>query len=577
MRSLINQSKPILIIDDNAEDLALMGQYLAPYLQEFPLAHCVSNLAEAEARVGELMPACCLLGISTGQPEDLLLLKNLRLRFPSEQIPIIVVAHEGSEPRAIEALQLGAQNYLIKHELNGPRLYGAIWSAVRTAATQQQLNHLVHYDALTGLLNRNLLNNRLEQVLQRCDRYKQRCALLYMNLDGFKPINETHGHSVGDALLCAVAERIKRNCRSTDSAARTGGDEFMVLIENADKNTGRKVADKLLKSLSSAFDIDGHSLMISASIGLAIYPDTAKNADDLIRQADQALSRAKQHAMVNFVSFSEQHKSEWQRQNTLERDLAKAIARNELALAYQPIVHSETFELRRLEVLSRWPREDINVNALELMEMIDRLNLIEAFHEWLFASAFGQMKKWQQEGIQPDLCLNIPANYCYSRSISQGIIAALNNNGIAPQRIELEITESTLMRFPERSVKVLQGLHDEGMRIAVDDFGTGYSSMTYLSSLPLDTLKIDRHFFLTQSNLIRNRKIIDAITALGHSLDLEIIAEGIETEVQLELANKVGCDLLQGFYFGRPAFAGENWSEYIHHFNHFVSPDRKLP
>lgn len=567
MGSRIEQSKPILIVDDNANDLALIQGYLSNYAHEFPSIRCAANTADVLQAIGEQLPVACLLDY-----RFLPLLKQLRITYPAEQLPIIIIAGDGDEELAVQALQCGAQHYLFKEELTAPRLYGAIWTAIRSSSMQKQLNHLAHYDSLTGLLNRNLVMNRLEQALKRCDRYKQRCALLFMNLDGFKPINETYGHAIGDALLHAVGERIKSSCRSTDSAARTGGDEFIVLIEQVENNTGRKVAEKLLQSLAAPFEIGGHSLLVGASIGLAIYPDTAKSPDELLKQADQALLLAKQQELVNFVSFSERHKHQWARQHTLEKDLAKTIARGELALAYQPIVDAHTFELKRLEVLSRWPREDFAVNALELMEMIDRLNLIEPFHEWLFSTAFGQMKSWHKEGIDPDLCLNIPANYCYSPTISKGIKDALNANGVNPRRVELEITESTLMRFPDKSIKVLQSLHDYGLRIAVDDFGTGYSSMTYLSSLPLDTLKIDRHFFLAEAQQPRNRKIIDAITALGHSLDLEIIAEGVETELQLHLARLVGCDLLQGFYFGKPAFPGDNWRDYIGNFEHLNAP-----
>jgi len=372
--------------------------------------------------------------------------------------------------------------------------------------------------------------------------------------------------------LQAVAERIRNHCRNTDSPARIGSDEFLVLLENVDKNTGRKVADKLLKALEAPFELSGNVVQIGASIGISTYPDTAKNAEELIKQADQALRRAKQGDEHHFVAFSEQHRHQWNRQHILETELPRAIARGDLSLVYQPIVTADSFELKRLEVLSRWPRSDYAVNALELMEMIDRLNLTEPFHEWLFNTAFAQLKRWQSESINPDLCLNIPANYCYHSAISDCVLSALQRHRINPQKVELEITESTLMRFPDKSVRVLQGLHDAGLRIAVDDFGTGYSSMAYLTRFPLDTLKIDRNFFLADVNKDRNRKVIEAITALGHSLELEIIAEGVETDVQLRLAKDVGCDLLQGYYFGRPEFPGVKWNDYASRFEHMIVP-----
>jgi diguanylate cyclase (GGDEF)-like protein len=565
-------SKPILIIDDVESERHALVEQLGKYRGEFPSVVEAESVADALLRIREDEPICCLIGSGVTRKEGLDLLQLIRQDYPADMLAVVVVADAECEDTAVEMLHHGAQDCLIRQNITPARLYGAIWNAVRARDLHKQVKHLAHYDNLTGLLNRNLLMNRLEQALKRCDRYKQRCALIYLDLDHFKPVNETYGHTVGDELLQAVAERIRNHCRNTDSPARIGSDEFLVLLENVDKNTGRKVADKLLKALEAPFELSGNVVQIGASIGISTYPDTAKNAEELIKQADQALRRAKQGDEHHFVAFSEQHRHQWNRQHILETELPRAIARGDLSLVYQPIVTADSFELKRLEVLSRWPRSDYAVNALELMEMIDRLNLTEPFHEWLFNTAFAQLKRWQSESINPDLCLNIPANYCYHSAISDCVLSALQRHRINPQKVELEITESTLMRFPDKSVRVLQGLHDAGLRIAVDDFGTGYSSMAYLTRFPLDTLKIDRNFFLADVNKDRNRKVIEAITALGHSLELEIIAEGVETDVQLRLAKDVGCDLLQGYYFGRPEFPGVKWNDYASRFEHMIVP-----
>jgi diguanylate cyclase (GGDEF) domain len=565
-------SKPILIIDDVKSERHALVEQLGKYRDEFPSVVEAESVADALLRIREDEPICCLIGSGVTRKEGLDLLQLIRQDYPADMLAVVVVADAECEDMAVEMLHHGAQDCLIRQNITPARLYGAIWNAVRARDLHKQVKHLAHYDNLTGLLNRNLLMNRLEQALKRCDRYKQRCALVYLDLDHFKPVNETYGHTVGDELLQAVAERIRNHCRNTDSPARIGSDEFLVLLENVDKNTGRKVADKLLKALEAPFELSGNVVQIGASIGISTYPDTAKNAEELIKQADQALRRAKQGEERHFVAFSEQHRHQWNRQHILETELPRAIARGDLSLVYQPIVTADTFELKRLEVLSRWPRSDYAVNALELMEMIDRLNLTEPFHEWLFNTAFSQLKRWQSESINPDLCLNIPANYCYHSAISDCVLSALQRHRINPQKVELEITESTLMRFPDKSVRVLQGLHDAGLRIAIDDFGTGYSSMAYLTRFPLDTLKIDRNFFLADVNKDRNRKVIEAITALGHSLELEIIAEGVETDVQLRLAKDVGCDLLQGYYFGRPEFPGVKWNDYASRFEHMIVP-----
>ncbi len=569
MSCLTGSTDAIVVITADATLTARLRGYFAGFSQTFPQVVFCESQAAALAFLRRHDPCCIIMEHQFGSAE---VFERLRLKSANDWLPMIVLADRANFDAACRLLDEGAQDCLLTEDLLAGRIYTSVCQALRASSLQKQVNHLAHNDALTGLINRSLLMNRLEQALRRCDRYSERCALLYLNLNHFKPVNETYGHAVGDALLRAVAARVRQNCRSTDSAARLGGDEFVVLLEQVDDFTGRKVASKILDSLAKPFEIDDHSIAISASIGLATYPDTAKNAGELLKQADQALDRAKDNSQQHFISFSEQHKHQWSRRHQLETELPKAIERGELALAYQPIVGANDFAIKRLEVLSRWPRDDYAVNAMELMEMIERLNLTDAFHEWLFHTAFGQMKSWQDENACPDLCLNIPANYCYSTAISNTVERALAAHGIRPEKIELEITESTLMRFPERSVQVLQALHDRGLRIAIDDFGTGYSSMSYLTHLPLDTLKIDRNFFLTQSHKDRNRKIIEAMTALGHSLDLEIIAEGVETSVQLALAKEVGCDLLQGYYFGRPAFAGGNWSEYLTRFEHIGQP-----
>lgn len=568
MSNFKERNRPILIIASDADDRGRLRDILSHYPEEFPEVVEVDSVAGALAAIRDHMPLCCLLDYKVTDNEGKSALAQLRRHLPAETLPVIIAADVLSDADAAHLLHTGAQDYLIKSDLTALRLYGAVCNAVKATELQHQLQHLAHYDALTGLLNRNLLMNRLDLALKRCDRYKQRCVLLSLDLDQFKPVNETYGHAAGDCLLQAVAERIRSHCRSTDSPARLGGDEFVVLLEQVDKSTGAKVANKILQALSEPFDIFGQTVSIKASVGLATYPDTSHSAEELLKQADQALEYAKSDPLVPLVHFSAKYKRQWQRQHVLERELPKAITEGELSLVYQPIVDSQSYELKRLEVLSRWPREDYAVNALELMEMIDRLNLIEPFHEWLFNTAFGQLSRWRTEAIYPDLCLNIPANYCYSTVIAKSINASIDRHSVAPNKIELEITESTLMRHPERSIKVLQALHNKGMRIAIDDFGTGYSSMAYLTRLPLDTLKVDRNFFLVDPGQERNRKVIEAIAALGHSLGLEIIAEGVETDVQLALAKAVGCDLLQGFYFGRPAFPGVNWNDYLSHFEH---------
>lgn len=558
--------RSILIVDDNADDRAAYKRYLKKYANEFPSVVELDSGQDIESMLLQYDPCCCILDYQLPGQNGLVVLKNIRREFPAELLPVIVLTGEGDEEIAVEMLQSGAQDYLIKSEINATRLYGAIRSALQTANLQKQLTRLAHYDALTGLLNRSLLINRLGQAIHRCNRYNQKCAILHLDIHKFKPMNESHGQEYGDAVLQEVAERIRKHCRATDSPARLGADEFAILLEQVETDICSKIAQKLLEAVEQPMLINGNQQEIKISIGISVYPDTANNGDDLLKQADEALQRAKRSDSLKFVSFSAKYKREWTRQQILERDLPAAVANGDLALVFQPIVSAHNYDLKRLEVLSRWPRLDYDVYAMELIEMIDRLGLADGFHDWLFHEAFLQARKLADGDVTADLCLNIPANYCYSRSISRAIEDSLARHQVDPCRVELEITESTLMLYPDRSVELLNQLHSKGLRIAVDDFGTGYSSMAYLTKLPLDTLKIDKHFFLDNARDGRNKKVISAVTALGHSLGLDIIAEGVETAAELELASQVGCDLLQGFYFGKPAPVGEGWPDFFKRF-----------
>lgn len=558
--------RPVLIVEDNADDRAAYKRFLKKYEHDFPSIIELENGQDIEAQLHQYNPCCCILDYQLPGQNGLVVLKNIRREFPAEVLPVIVLTGEGDEEIAVEMLQNGAQDYLVKSEVNASRLYGAIRSALQTANLQKQLTRLAHYDALTGLLNRSLLINRLGQAIHRCNRYNQKCAILHLDINKFKPMNETHGQEYGDAVLQEVAERIRKNCRATDSPARLGADEFAILLEQVETDMCSKIAQKLVDAVEQPMLINGREQAIQISIGISIYPDTASNGDDLLKQADEALQRARRSESLKFVSFSAKYKREWTRQQILERDLPGAIANGDLALVFQPIVSAQTYDLKRLEVLSRWPRLDYDVYAMELIEMIDRLGLADGFHDWLFNEAFAQARKLADGNVRADLCLNIPANYCYSKSIGRAVEESLARHQVDPRRVELEITESTLMLYPDRSVELLNQLHKKGLRIAVDDFGTGYSSMAYLTKLPLDTLKIDKHFFLDNVRDARNKKVISAVTALGHSLGLEIIAEGVETSAELELASQVGCDLLQGFYFGKPAPVGDGWPDFFKRF-----------
>ncbi len=298
--------------------------------------------------------------------------------------------------------------------------------------------------------------------------------------------------------------------------------------------------------------IEERRLSISLSIGIAYYPKTAHSVSELLKQADEEMYCAKQSGKANYFHFSESLQQEYERRRQLEALLPKAVNHGELELAYHPIVNASDHSLHSLEVLSRWNLQGFTVSAAELISMVERLNLFDEFHDWLVATAFNQCAQWQLLLGDVRFCLNIPANYAHSEWLLHCLRRAFDVYNVKPPQIALEITESTLMNEPDISSRMLSRLQDQGVQIAIDDFVTGYSSMAYLTTLPLNVLKIDQYFVQHVDQDARSRKVVEGITALGHSLSLQVVAEGIETESQYHAVKDIGCDLLQGLYVGQP-------------------------
>lgn len=545
--------KKILIVDDSPGDRELLRILISKDTKqedfEFFEADGVSTALEM---IKDKTFYCCFVDYHLSIDTGIDFIKSIRAYQESFNIPIIFITGFGNEDMAKEALDYGAQDYIEKNAMTTEMLIHSIENSVRTYDLQQQLHRSAHYDYLTGLLNRGLFMNRLKKAIDDCKRYDQACSLLYVDLDDFKQINDTYGHEAGDYILKTVAERLQKNCRVTDSAARLGGDEFAILLERVDELKSNAIAAKLLDQVSKEVKWKSHKINISLSLGIAYYPKTANDIRDLLRQADEAMYMAKKSGKDNYCFFSRTQKKEWLRRCQLEKMLPLAIANNELSLRYQPIVNTLDQSLYGLETLSRWDIEGFNVSAGELIEMVDHLNLFDDFNFWLIRTALKQFGQWQKNNINLHLSLNVPASQHHIENIINYLHGQLIHHKVNPQLIELEITETTLMSQPELSKNILSSIQKEGVSIAIDDFGTGYSSMSYLTSLPVNTLKIDKSFVLGLAGNSKNKKVIEAITALAHSLDLKVVAEGVETKEAYEAIKNIGCDLIQGFYFGCP-------------------------
>jgi diguanylate cyclase len=554
----------VLIVDDNIVDRILISELvdvLAPYsLGEMLQAN---SCEEAQQLLKKYQPSCCLIDYMMPGANGSEFIKAIREEEHNQHIPIIMMTGEGNEKVAVDIMRNGAQDYLVKGDITKDLLNHSIKNAIHTCQLQCQLQYLAHYDTLTGLLNRALFLDRLQSAIDKCDRYQHRCSVLYIDVDNFKQVNDNYGHHEGDEILKAVAARMKASCRNTDSPARLGGDEFAILLDCIDEEHTNKTAEKILREVSQPIVIGEHSLTISLSIGVAYYPKTATNMQELLQQADEAMYQAKQSGKAGFSYFSKEHDKKWMRSKQLEMMLPLAIKNNELFLAYQPIVRSKDQSLYGLEVLARWAPSGFTVTAQELMDLIEKLKLFDDFHMWLVNTALSQYALWNTVGQNIQYCLNIPANHAHSEGFIHCLNNALKTYQIEPFHISLEITEKTLMNNLELSCEFVSSLQGEGVQCSLEDFGAGNISMSHLSTLPLSVLKIDHQFISGIHEKKANRKVVEAMTALGHSLGLSVVAEGIETEEEYNVVAGIGCDLMQGFYFGKPAMAIDIWNGFF--------------
>ncbi len=433
--------------------------------------------------------------------------------------------------------------------------YFGIWSDVTEIREQEaQLSFVTSHDLVTGLANRVLLGDRLAHAIQRAHRQAGRVALLFIDLDRFKLVNDSLGHSAGDQLLCEAAIRIGRFLSEDDTFARVGGDEFVVLLEDAGARRATELAERIVGAFAEHIVLGGHALVVTASVGIALHPDDGSDGDLLLMHAELAMYEAKKAGRNTYRFFAPQLGEAASHRLLLETALRQAVVRGELLLHYQPQYALADRRLVGLEALVRWqhPEQGLVPPGL-FIGMAEEIGIIEQIDTWVLGEACRQMAEWARAGLRvPRVAVNLSALELENEGLVQRVAATLHSHGVAAGLLELEVTESVIMRDPALAERALAQLKQLGVQLAVDDFGTGYSSLAYLKRLPIDRLKIDRSFVQDIGRSGNDESIVRAVIALARSLGLETVAEGVEETAHAAFLQAEGCQFAQGYLFARP-------------------------
>ena len=543
----------LLLVEDNPAD----AEFLAASLRrqrscDVELVN-VTTLAEATDRLRKDDFDILLLDLHLPDGSGIQCLDTIQ--SVNSTIPIVVLSGQDDEDFAVSILNKGAQDYLVKWEGQGRTILRSIRYAIERKRSELRLNYLAQFDSLTGIPNRQFFNDQLIRATARARRDGRKVTLLFLDLDDFKIVNDTLGHDSGDRLLQEVADRIRRSVRTGDVVARLGGDEFAVLCEGlAGPREVEAVATGLLDIVSQPYHVAGRQLTITTSIGITMYPNDHSDTQMLLKNADIAMYQAKDKGRNNFQFFHEQMHADLMEYHELEHDIREALRLNEFHLAYQPKVNLRNQKMEGMEALLRWtsPTRGI-VGPAVFIPVAEESGHIIPLGYWVLNEVCQTMRSWLDRGLHcVPVSVNVSARQFQQPDFHKRVAQVLAKHGVPPGLIEIELTEGLMMEDSDAAQAELAQLKNIGLRISIDDFGTGYSCLSYLRRFPIDVLKIDRSFIQEIGCSEDGEIIIDAIISLATSLRLSTVAEGVETQEQVEYLLRRGCEIAQGYLFGKP-------------------------
>jgi diguanylate cyclase (GGDEF)-like protein len=549
----------VLIAEDDSVSRRLLEALLAKWGYDVVVAK--DGLEAWEILQQEDSPRLAILDWMMPGIDGIQICRQVRKSRREAYIYILLLTAKTQRQDLLEGLEAGADDYVTKpfdaNELKARLRAGrrVLDLQAELLSMREALREQATHDPLTGLPNRLLFSDRLTQRLAHARRQGELLAVMFLDLDKFKQINDTLGHNVGDLLLKEVARRLLATLREVDTISRMGGDEFVVIasdIRSADDAVA--VAEKVIQALSEPYHLDGHEVQVSASIGISIYPADGSDVETLVKNADTAMYRAKEQGRNNYQLHTETLTAIALERAALETNLRLALERHEFLVHYQPRVDIMSRKILGLEALIRWRSPDVGlVQPAQFIPVAEETGLIAPMTDFVLRTACRQNRAWLDSGLpEIDVTVNISREVFLRGNLKNTLVRLIKESGLDPQFLGLDITEHTLMQNPESSVSILHELRDLGVRVSIDDFGTGHSSLSYLRRFPVDAVKIDRSFIKELTMSPGAAATVGAIVAMAHSLRLKVIAEGVETTEQLNFLRSLDCDEMQGYFITPP-------------------------